>query len=90
MFLIHEIPFAQAASIGTHRRSLRGMKMIGVVVTTDATIGELERESYIDAEEKTIQELKEGFGKAVCDRVKFPKAVQRRHDAAGGGIEGKI
>ena len=57
----HEIPFAQAASIGT-QKVIEGHATIGVVVTTDATIGELERESYIDAEEKTIQEL-EGLGK---------------------------
>ena len=52
----YEIPFVEAASIGTEK-VIRGHATIGLVVTTDGSIGELERDSYIDAEEKTVQEL---------------------------------
>lgn len=52
----YEIPFVEAASIGTEK-VIRGHATIGLVVTTDGSIGELERSSYIDAEEKTVQEL---------------------------------
>lgn len=52
-----EIPFAEAASIGTEK-VIRDHATIGIVVTTDGTIGELARENYINAEEKTIRELK--------------------------------
>lgn len=52
-----EIPFAEAASIGTEK-VIKDHATIGIVVTTDGTIGELTRENYISAEEKTIQELK--------------------------------
>lgn len=54
----YEIPFVEAASIGTEK-VIRDHATIGIVVTTDGSIGELERSSYIDAEEKTIQELSE-------------------------------
>lgn len=57
----YEIPFVEAASIGTEK-VIRDHATIGIVVTTDGSIGELERSSYIDAEEKTIQEL-ERIGK---------------------------
>ena len=53
----YEIPFEQAASIGTEK-VIKDHATIGIVVTTDGTIGELERASYVNAEEKTVQELK--------------------------------
>ncbi len=54
----YEIPFSEAASIGTEK-VIRDHATIGVVVTTDGSIGELERNNYIEAEEKTVQELQE-------------------------------
>ena len=53
----HEIPFTQAAEIGT-RKVINDHSTIGVVVTTDGSIGELKRPNYIAAEERTVQELK--------------------------------
>lgn len=53
-----EIPFTKAASIGT-RKVIREHATIGLVVTTDGSIGELNREQYREAEEKTIRELQE-------------------------------
>lgn len=52
-----EIPFTQAAEIGT-RKVITDHSTIGIVVTTDGSFGELQRESYLAAEEKTIMELK--------------------------------
>lgn len=52
-----DIPFTQAAEIGT-RKVITDHSTIGIVVTTDGSFGELPRESYLAAEEKTIQELK--------------------------------
>lgn len=54
----YEIPFVDAASIGT-QKVIKEHSTIGIVITTDGTIGELPRESYIPAEEKTIDELKD-------------------------------
>lgn len=53
----HEIPFTQAAELGT-KKVINDHSTIGVVVTTDGSFGDLARESYIAPEERTIQELK--------------------------------
>ena len=53
----YEIPFVDAASIGT-QKVIKDHSTIGIVVTTDGSFGELKRDNYIAAEEKTITELK--------------------------------
>ncbi len=53
----HEIPFTSAAEIGT-KKVINDHSTIGIVVTTDGSFGEIPRENYISAEEKTIMELK--------------------------------
>ena len=52
-----EIPFTQAAEIGT-RKVITDHSTIGIVVTCDGSFGDLPRENYLAAEEKAIQELK--------------------------------
>ncbi len=52
-----ELPFVQAAEIGT-TKVIKDHSTIGIVVTTDGSIGELSRNNYIEAEEKVITELK--------------------------------
>ena len=52
----HEIPFTKAAGIGT-RKVIHEHSTIGVVVTTDGSICEIERNNYKEAEGKTIREL---------------------------------
>ena len=54
----YEIPFTKAAAIGT-QKVIRDHATIGIVITTDGTIGELNRENYLEAEGKTIRELQE-------------------------------
>ena len=53
----YEIPFTQAAELGT-RKVINDHASIGIVVTTDGSFTELPRESYLEAEEQTISELK--------------------------------
>ncbi len=53
-----EIPFTEAAEIGTEK-VIKEHSTIGIVVTTDGSIGEFERSDYIDAEKRVIEELKE-------------------------------
>jgi len=53
-----KIPFENAAEIGT-QKVINEHSTIGLVVTTDGTISEISRESYIKAEERVINELKE-------------------------------
>jgi len=52
----HEIPFDRAAEIGTHK-VICEHATIGLVITTDASFSELERDAYIAAEERVIREL---------------------------------
>ena len=52
-----DIPFEQAAEIGT-RKVMTDHATIGMVVTTDGTITDLPRSAYVEAEERVISELK--------------------------------
>jgi len=53
----NEIPFTKAAEIGTDK-VMNDHSTIGLVITTDASFGELPRTNYLNAEEKTIMALK--------------------------------
>lgn len=53
-----EIPFEEAAEIGT-RKVITDHSTIGIVVTTDGTITEIERPNYVKAEERVVNEIKE-------------------------------
>ena len=53
----YEIPFTKAAAIGT-QKVIRDHATIGIVVTTDGSVTDLPRENYIQAEERTVKELK--------------------------------
>ncbi|RAV18533.1 stage IV sporulation protein A [Paenibacillus contaminans] len=52
------IPFQEAAEIGT-RKVIQEHSTLGVVITTDGSIAEIPRSSYVEAEERVIAELKE-------------------------------
>ncbi|SCX87424.1 stage IV sporulation protein A [Alkaliphilus peptidifermentans] len=52
-----QIPFEEAAEIGT-KKVIQEHSTIGFVVTTDGSITDIDRESYIEAEERVISELK--------------------------------
>lgn len=53
-----EIPFNMAAEIGT-KKVITDHSTIGLVVTTDGSISDIDREEYEEAEERVINELKE-------------------------------
>lgn len=53
-----EIPFIEAAEIGTEK-VIRDHSSIGVVITTDGSFGEIARNNYVEAEERVVSELKE-------------------------------
>jgi len=52
-----EIPFTEAAEIGTEK-VIKEHSTIGIVVTTDGSIGEFQRSDYIESEKRVIEELK--------------------------------
>lgn len=53
----HEITMTEAAEIGT-RKVIAEHSTIGIVITTDGSICEIERGSYLEAEDRVISELK--------------------------------
>ena len=53
----HDIPFEEAAEIGT-RKVIQEHSTIGAVITTDGSIVEMPRSAYAEAEERVISELK--------------------------------
>ena len=54
----HDIPFEQAAEMGT-RKVIAEHATIGLVVTTDGSVADLPREAYAQAEERVVRELKQ-------------------------------
>ncbi|MBQ8028941.1 MAG: stage IV sporulation protein A [Clostridia bacterium] len=53
-----DVPFNMAAEIGT-QKVITEHSTIGLVITTDGSIGDIPREEYEEAEERVINELKE-------------------------------
>ena len=53
-----EIPFIEAAEIGTEK-VIKEHSTIGIVMTTDGSIGEFSRSDYVETEKRVITELKE-------------------------------
>ncbi len=53
-----EMPFEEAAELGTEK-VIRDHSTIGILVTTDGSIGDIPRESYEEAERRVVSELKE-------------------------------
>ena len=53
-----EMPFEQAAEIGT-KKVIQEHSTIGILVTTDGSITDIDREDYIEPEERVVKELKE-------------------------------
>ena len=52
------MPFAKAAELGT-RKVISEHSTVGMLITTDGTIGEIPRSSYVEAEERVARELSE-------------------------------
>ena len=85
----HEIPFSQAAEVGT-KKVINDHSTIGIVITTDGSFGEIPRTNYMIPEEKTIEELKE-LGKPFIvllntskpysnDTIRIANEIEQRFD----------
>ena len=51
------MPFVEAAEMGTEK-VIKEHSTIGMLITSDGTIGDISRESYVPAEERIVSELK--------------------------------
>lgn len=54
----YEVPFEEAAEIGT-RKVIADHSTIGIVMVTDGSISDIPRENYVETEERVISELKD-------------------------------
>lgn len=52
------VPFQEAAETGT-RKVIQEHSTLGIVMTTDGSIADISRESYVEVEERIVSELKE-------------------------------
>ncbi len=52
------VPFEEAAEMGT-RKVIAEHSTVGMLVTTDGTVGDIPRENYVSAEERVARELTE-------------------------------
>ncbi len=68
------MPFEKAAEIGTEK-VIKEHSTVGIVITTDGSIGEIARAEYVQAEERVIKELN-AIGKpfAVVLNTKNPES----------------
>lgn len=83
----YEIPFTKAASIGT-QKVIHDHSTIGIVITADGSFGEIPRENYKPAEERTIQELK-SIGKPFIVLVNTQKPYGEEAKQVAAEIEEK-
>ena len=85
----HDIPFEEAAELGT-RRVITEHSTLGVVVTTDGSVADIPRSSYVEAEERVVRELK-ALGKPFIvvlnsrspdnpDTVRMRDALSEKYD----------
>ncbi len=80
-----EIPFTQAAEIGT-RKVITDHSTIGIVIVTDGTFGDIPRENYRQAEKQTIQELKR-IGKPFLVVVNSARPYGEEAQKTAGELE---
>ena len=84
----HEIPFTKAAAIGT-QKVIHDHATIGLVITTDGSIGELPREKLYFGRRKDHSGI-EIHRKAVSDPFEHTEAIQRRNKKSSGENGGKV
>lgn len=94
-----EMPFSQAAEMGTEK-VIRDHATVGLIVTTDGSFGELTREDFLEAEEKTVETCKQAgkpfviilnttdpLSEQTKDRVEKMKKKYQKPVVAVNGID---
>ena len=81
------MPFTEAAEMGTYK-VITEHATIGMLVTTDGSIGDISRESYIEAEERVVGELK-AMGKPFAIILNSANPQSEQAIALAYGLEEK-
>ena len=81
--------FAQAGEFGT-KKVIQEHSTIGVVVTSDGSITDIERDNYLEAEERVIKELKElnkpfivvlnSTHPTLPETIRLAESLRKEHD----------
>ena len=85
-----DMPFEEAAEFGT-KKVIEEHSTIGIVITTDGTVTDLERANYVAAEEQIVQDMK-ATGKPFVivlntknpnkeESKKLAKSIQEKYDS---------
>jgi stage IV sporulation protein A len=82
-----EMPFNEAAEMGT-KKVITDHSTIGLVITTDGSISDISRDSYIDAEERVINELK-SINKPFVILLNCVNPESEESTALAGELSGK-
>ncbi len=82
-----ELPFEEAAELGTSK-VIKEHSTIGLVVTTDGSVTDLPRSSYIEAEERVVQEMKDcGKPFVIILNCKNPNNNESKKLASSLGVK---
>ena len=85
----YEIPFHQAAEMGT-QKVIRDHSTIGLLVTCDGSFGEIPRENFVQSEERTVAELSRHVKKTISYHFKFTDAIQGGNKTDGSCHAGEV
>ena len=73
-----DMPFEEAAELGT-KKVIDDHSTIGVVVTTDGSVTDIDRTSYVEAEEKVISQMKKsGKPFVIIINTKNPNSAENK------------
>lgn len=73
-----EMPFEEAAEVGT-KKVIEEHSTVGIVLTTDGSICDISRQSYVEAEEKIVKEMKKTDKPfVVVVNTKYPKSNETK------------
>lgn len=81
------MPFVEAAELGTHK-VITEHATIGMLITTDGTIGDISRESYVEAEQRIVRELRQ-MGKPFALILNSAKPTSEQAIALAYELEAK-
>ena len=81
------MPFVEAAEMGTEK-VIKEHSTIGMLITSDGSIGEISRESYVPAEERIVAELK-AIGKPFAMILNSADPTSEEAVALAYELEGK-
>ncbi|MBR4406825.1 MAG: stage IV sporulation protein A [Clostridia bacterium] len=82
-----EIPFSEAAELGT-KKIMTDHSTIGIVMTSDGSVNDIPRSSYVEAEEQVVAEMQK-TGKPFIIVINTTKPKSESVETLRAGLEAK-